>query len=83
VHTDFVSEAFYAELAMRCNILGPERRRWGDDEKLEIVQSVSVSGAMVTQVAQRHGVTRRQIYAWRHVLKKKVADTDQEPDEMV
>jgi transposase len=28
-------------------------------------------GATVTQVAQRHEVTRQQIYAWRHNLKKK------------
>jgi transposase-like protein len=25
-----------------------------------------VDGASVTQVAQRHEVTRQQIYAWRH-----------------
>lgn len=47
------------------------RRRWGDDEKLEIVLSVGVGGATVTQVAQRHEVTRQQICAWRHELKKK------------
>jgi len=33
--------------------------------------SVGVAGATVTQVAQRHDVTRQQIYAWRHELKKK------------
>lgn len=33
--------------------------------------SVGVGGATVTQVAQRHEVTRQQIYAWRHDLKKK------------
>ena len=33
--------------------------------------SVGVGGATVTQVAQRHEVTRQQIYAWRHELKKK------------
>jgi transposase len=49
-----------------------ERRRfWRDDDKLEIVMSVGVGGATVTQVAQRHEVTRQQIYAWRHELKKK------------
>ena len=54
------------------DILGLERRRrWGDEEKLEIVLSVGVGGATVTQVAQRHDVTRQQIYAWRHELKKK------------
>jgi transposase len=53
-------------------ILGAERRRfWHDDDKLEIVMSVGVCGASVTQVAQRHEIRRQQIYAWRHDLKKK------------
>jgi transposase len=57
---------------MRGEILGVERRRfWRDDDKLEIVMSVGVGGATVTQVAQRHEVTRQQIYAWRHDLKRK------------
>lgn len=57
---------------MRGEILGVERRRrWGDDDKLAIVSSVGVDGATVTQVAQRHEITRQQIYAWRHELKKK------------
>ena len=57
---------------MRGEILGVERRRrWNDDDKVSIVGSVGVNGATVTQVAQRHDVTRQQIYAWRHYLKKK------------
>ena len=57
---------------MRGEILGVERRRfWRDEDKLEIVTSVGVGGATVTQVAQRHEITRQQIYAWRHELKKK------------
>lgn len=57
---------------MRGEILGAERRRfWHDDDKLEIVMSVGVDGASVTQVAQRHEIRRQQIYAWRHDLKKK------------
>ena len=57
---------------MRGAILGVERRRnWGDDEKLAIVNAVGVGGATVTQVAQRHDITRQQIYAWRHELKRK------------
>ena len=59
-------------LVMRGDILGLERRRrWCDEEKLEIVLSVGVGGATVTHVAQRHEVMRQQIYAWRHELKKK------------
>lgn len=62
----------YTGSAMRGEILGVERRRfWRDDDKLEIVASVGIDGATVTQVAQRHEVTRQQIYAWRHVLKRK------------
>ncbi|WP_047994475.1 transposase [Puniceibacterium sp. IMCC21224] len=57
---------------MRGEILGVERRRfWRDEDKLEIVMSVGIDGATVTQVAQRHEITRQQIYAWRHDLKKK------------
>ena len=57
---------------MRGDILGLERRRrWSDEAKLEIVLSVGLGGTTVTQIAQRHEVTRQQIYAWRHELKKK------------
>ncbi|MDP1667440.1 IS66-like element accessory protein TnpA [Phaeovulum sp.] len=72
MHSDVVNDVSYAGLAMRGDILGLERRRrWGEEEKLGIVLSVGVEGASVTQVAQRHDVTRQQIYAWRHGLKKK------------
>lgn len=72
MHNDVVKDVSYAGQLMRGDILGLERRRrWGDEEKLEIVLSVGVGGATVTQVAQRHEVTRQQIYAWRHELKKK------------
>ncbi|WP_190305678.1 IS66-like element accessory protein TnpA [Roseicitreum antarcticum] len=57
---------------MRGEILGVERRRrWDDAGKLAIVSAVCVGGASVTQVAQRHEVTRQQIYAWRSELKRK------------
>lgn len=57
---------------MRVEILGAERRRrWCEDKKLDIVMSVGADGATVTEVARRHDVTRQQIYAWRHELKKK------------
>lgn len=57
---------------MRGDVLGLERRRrWDDEEKLGIVLAVGADGAAVAQVAQRHDVTRQQIHAWRHELKKK------------
>lgn len=57
---------------MRVEILGDERRRrWGDERKLEIVLSVGVDGASVTEVARRYSITRQQIYTWRRELRKK------------
>jgi len=49
---------------MRGEILGVERRRfWRDEDKLEIFMSVGVGRATMTQVAQRHEITRQQIYS--------------------
>jgi transposase len=57
---------------MRGEILGFERRRrWSDEEKLKIVMSLGTNETTVTQVAQRHEITRQQVYAWRHEMKKK------------
>lgn len=70
----------YAGSLMRGEILGLERRRFcREDDELEIVMSVRIDGATVTQVAQCHEVNRQQIYAWRHDLKKKgLRSTDAE-----
>jgi len=72
VHNDVANDVFYVGCVMRGEVLGVERRRrWSDADKLSIVLSVGLDGATVTQIAQRHDVTRQQIYAWRHELKKK------------
>lgn len=72
MHNDVVCDVSYArrDHAGRNSGFGV-RRRWDDDEKLAIVGAVGVGGATVTQVAQRHEVTRQQIYAWRHELKRR------------
>lgn len=57
---------------MRAEIPGQERRRrWTDQQRLEIIGSVGVNGATLAEVARRHDVTRQQIYTWRHDLKKR------------
>jgi transposase len=54
------------------DVLGRERRRrWRDEEKLAVVLEVGVDGASVMSVAQRHEVTRQQIYTWRRDLRLK------------
>lgn len=57
---------------MRAEILGQERRRrWTDQQRLEIIGSVGINGATLAEVARRYDVTRQQIYTWRHDLKKR------------
>ena len=57
---------------MQGDVLGRERRRrWRDEEKLAVVLEVGVDGASVTSVAQRHELTRQQIYTWRRELRLK------------
>ena len=72
MHSDVVNDVSWAEFAVQGDVLGRERRRrWRDDEKLAVVLEVGVDGASVTSVAQRHEVTRQQIYTWRRELRLK------------
>ena len=59
-------------LVMRGDVPGLERRRrWRDGDKVRIVASAGVGGVTLTQLAHHHEVTRQQLCAWRHELKKK------------
>jgi transposase len=72
VFNDVVSDVSYARFAVRVEVLGQERRRrWSDAKKRDIVMSVGIDGATVSEVAQRHDVTRQQVYTWRRELKRK------------
>jgi transposase len=44
---------------------GGSRRRWSSDDKARIVRESQKPGAVVSEVAQRYGLTRRQLYDWR------------------
>jgi transposase len=44
---------------------GDRRRRWSEADKARIVRESLQPGAVVSEVAQRHGVTRSQLYDWR------------------
>lgn len=53
-------------------ILGAERRRrWSDEQKLEILAEVGLNSWTVADVARRHDISRQQIYQWRQQLKRK------------
>jgi transposase len=45
---------------------GPERRRrWHEDERMQILTEAFSPGACVAQVARRHDVSTGLIYTWR------------------
>jgi transposase len=44
---------------------GDRRRRWSKADKARIVRESLEPGAVVSEVAQRHGLTRWQLYDWR------------------
>ncbi|GGD56277.1 IS66-like element accessory protein TnpA [Croceicoccus mobilis] len=48
---------------------GPERRRrWSDEERLQILSEAFAPGACVAQVCRRHDISSALIYTWRRKL---------------
>jgi transposase len=58
-------------------ITGIERRRkWSPEEKAEIVAESFAEGAVVSEVARRHGLNPQQLFGWRAQLRNSVAASD-------
>jgi transposase len=54
-------------------ITGVERRRkWSLGEKLEIVAESFAAGAVVSEVARRHGISPQQLFGWRVRLREEM-----------
>jgi transposase len=50
-------------------VLGIERRRrWSSDEKARLVEE-TLAGAVVSEVAQRHGVAQSLLFTWRRLAR--------------
>ena len=49
------------------------RRRWTMDEKAQIVSETLESGAVVSVIARRHGLSPQQLFAWRREARKRTA----------
>lgn len=59
---------------------GPERRRrWSDEERLQILAEAFAPGAFVAQVARRHDVSTGLIYTWRRKLRRQAVGSDAPP----
>lgn len=52
---------------MRAEVLNgvERRRRWSDDEKARIVAETLATGAKVSAVARRYGVSASLLFSWR------------------
>ena len=60
---------------------GPERRRrWNDDERLQILTEAFAPGACVAEVARRHDVSTALVYTWRRKLRE--AHAEPAPDDL-
>ncbi len=51
-------------------VLGVERRRrWSRDEKARIVEETLTPGAVVSEIARRHGVAQSLLFTWRRLAR--------------
>jgi transposase len=63
-------------------ITGPERRRrWSDEEKLQLVEEACRPGMSVSLVARQRGINASQLFAWRRqaLANGRVVDNRAEP----
>jgi transposase len=47
------------------------RRRWSPDVKARIVEETLAAGAVVSEVARRHGITSQQLFGWRGAARRR------------
>ena len=47
------------------------RRRWPPDVKARIVEETLAAGAVVSEVARRHGITAQQLFGWRRAARRR------------
>ncbi len=52
---------------MRVEVLGgiERRRRWSRDEKMRIIEETLAPGAVVAEIARRHGIATSLVFTWR------------------
>ena len=46
------------------------RRRWSVDDKAHIVEETLVPGAVVSEIARRHGLSPQQLFGWRRAARR-------------
>jgi transposase len=51
-------------------ITGSGRRRWSEADKARIVEETLAPGAVVSEVARRHGLSPQQVFTWRRQARR-------------
>ncbi len=46
------------------------RRRWSVDDKARIVEETLAPGAVVSEIARRHGLSPQQLFGWRRAARR-------------
>jgi transposase len=54
-----------ADRGVEVRVRPVRRRSWLDEDKLRMVRETLAAGAVVQAVADRNGVSTRQLYTWR------------------
>ena len=52
------------------------RRRWTADDRARIIAETLEPGAVVSQVARRHGLRPQQVFTWRREARQRADDTN-------
>jgi transposase len=47
------------------------RRRFSDDDKAQIIEETLAPGAVVSNVARRHGLSPQQLFTWRREARRR------------
>ena len=55
------------------------RRRWSAGEEARILQEALAPGAVVSQVARRHGLSPQHLFTWRRLARRALAAAPQTP----
>lgn len=52
------------------------RRRWSLDDKARILEETLAPGAVVSEIARRHGLTPQQLFGWRRAARRSTEVSD-------
>jgi transposase len=59
------------------------RRQFTADFKARVVEATLVPGAIVSEVARRHGLTPQQVFTWRRQARHSLANTESKVPQFV